>query len=268
MNEAALSRSSCIATSGGLRRLALSLAAIAGSLCLMLFGPAADTANASGLAEDPASEFFPALPGSRPVQLAGEITVNGRALSTSIVRLDSSPDEVIASLRRHYEELPVDLVEEVREERRILTVWDIHRGRRLLLSAQRLPSGGTELIRSWSPLQPDASRQVSSLPRLPGDLRPLSRIEDRLGGVHVTTSSYVSEREVEALERDLSDRLRAQGWVGGRVRSSPDAPERLLHFQQGDQQLLAALQTGQGLGTIVSLRVDRNLDGAAEGSGP
>ncbi|HWV39613.1 MAG TPA: hypothetical protein VN033_14185 [Vulgatibacter sp.] len=235
-----------------LRRLAVSLGVSAAAIALVGIGRAPPRAVAAAAAEDPHLGIFPTYPGAPAVAVGDGLRVDGRLVSTTTFHTRASPAEVIAFHRRHFEALPVELVENPLPDGLALFVLDVHEGRRGLVTA-RSKGGITEVIRGWSPLEEEDADAADQLPPTPDDLAAISRVDD---GEALTWTAH-ADRDPAALAGELIGRFVEAGWKqesADRERASVGAARTVRLSREGRSATLSVGSMPEG-GALVAIRI-------------
>jgi len=235
------------------RRLAFAIGVSIVGLAWAAIGQVPSRAVAASAAEGPDEGIFPAYPGAPAVSVGGELRVDGRRVSTTTFRTRAAPADVIAFHRRHFEALPVDIVESALPDGSALFVLDVREGRRAVVTA-RATAGVTEVIRGWSPLEMDDADGAARLPALPDDVLAISVVDD--GPAHTWTGH--ARRDAVSLLGELSWRFTKAGWE-----PTPDAAHddpggdfgrTVRFFREGKSATLSVWSTPEG-GALVAIRI-------------
>lgn len=234
------------------RRLTFSLSVSFAALAWAAIGQVPTQAVAASAVEGP-SGIFPAYPGAPVVSVGGELRVDGRHVSTTTFQTRATPADVIAFHRRHFEGLPVDIVENPLPGGRALFVLDIHAGRRGVVTA-RSKGGVTEVIRGWSPLDVDDADGEGELPPMPEDLVVISRVDD---GPAIAWTAH-ARRDPASVLGELVGRLVDGGWESTAEADRGDLDgvvARTVRFsREGRSATLSVGSMPEG-GALVAIRI-------------
>lgn len=185
-------------------------------------------------------------PGAQETRIDGELLVDGRPTGAALFRTDDEPKAVIVFFRARLEGQPVDLVEVPIEDGLLLAALDHRSGLHLVISARRNGEGETEVVRGWSG-PPEASAPPDEGLPLPPELVMVSRIDDRAGGMRVSTRLGFASVSPDELASALATALARAGW--SRSKRGPGAA-----WRQGHRELHTTIG-GDGEGSRIELRL-------------